>query len=202
MRWVASLPCAFILVTGCSSSLPAADSSLAARPTQPSSRPVVIVYSTARLGEIKSCGCTPDRGGLHRQSSFLAEIRKGAEVGLLEAGDTFFKNYRIVPGEAPALMERAMVVAKLLEDQGLLATTVGDCDLAVGLLVLEKIAATVRFPVLAANLATRDGKHPFPPSLARKIGSLNVLIVGVISQTHLRQYEKWKPHLERRSGVA
>ncbi|MBI4867566.1 MAG: hypothetical protein HY816_11495 [Candidatus Wallbacteria bacterium] len=164
--------------------------SAAAQPASPSqadalattTRPAVLVYATARLGEAASCGCAPERGGLARQAVHLARLRRAASVGLVEAGDTFFRNYRIQPSEAPKLVARARGLAGLLSDQGLLATAVGECDLAVGLRVLKDLASAAKFPVLAANLVTNEGERPFAASAVVQIGSLSVGLIGLVSE--------------------
>ncbi|MBI3891612.1 MAG: hypothetical protein HY303_08795 [Candidatus Wallbacteria bacterium] len=161
-----------------------AQAQAAAVPSTPhttATRPAVLVYVTARLGEVATCGCAPERGGLGRQATYVAQLGKHADLGYVEAGDTFFHNWRVQPAEAPRLVERARRLTELLASQGLLATAVGECDLAVGLRVLEMLAKDARFPVLGANLITPEGRRPFPATAVVTIGGLHVGLVGLIS---------------------
>jgi 2',3'-cyclic-nucleotide 2'-phosphodiesterase (5'-nucleotidase family) len=70
---------------------------------------------------------------------------------------------------------------KLLAMQGLVATAVGEADLAIGLDMLEAVAKEAPFAVLAANLIAKDGRRPFQSSLVHKLGSLQVGLIGLVS---------------------
>lgn len=97
----------------------------------------------------------------------------GAEVLLLDAGDTFH-------GMPYATLNKGADVVALLNQTGYEATVPGNHDFNYGTARLEELAAQLDFPVLAANVVEEStGELLFAPSMVVEKGGASFGIFGL-----------------------
>lgn len=113
----------------------------AATPPAPAAPSATLVVSSALVGHLEPCGCSPDqRGGLARAAGVLEKIRaEGRPVLVLDTGDRFVEG--AAPAEPIAARQRAMQAAAVADATRLMkydALVLGDRDAAFAMDLLQK----------------------------------------------------------------
>ena len=104
--------------------------------------------------------------------------RSGIPTLLLDAGDIFL-------GTPEGNVSRGQAVTEVMNAVGYDAMAVGNHEFDLGLDVLERLAASARFPFLGANVVSSvTGRQPafLKPYLIKECGALKVGIIGVITE--------------------
>lgn len=97
---------------------------------------------------------------------------------LLDAGDIFL-------GTPEGNVSRGQAMTEVMNAAGYDAMAVGNHEFDLGLDVLEKLAASARFPFLGANaVSSATGRQPafLKPYLIKECGALRVGIIGFITE--------------------
>lgn len=104
--------------------------------------------------------------------------RGGVPTLLLDAGDIFL-------GTPEGNVSRGQAMTEIMNASGYDAMVVGNHEFDLGLEVLERLAASARFPFLGANAVdSAAGRQPpfLKPYLVKDCGALRVGIIGVITE--------------------
>jgi len=118
-------------------------------------------------------------GGLARRATYLEELKNDKVPTLhLDAGDAFQSKYTVTDSDRAQVSAAAEVYLKTFAMMGLQAYTIGDRDLALGLVALRKLARKAKFPFLSANLVTPDQKPIFRPSVVLTVAGKKVAVIG------------------------
>ena len=115
-------------------------------------------------------------GGMARIATLLKELRaaRPGQVLFCDGGDTFHGTYPVVASQGQA-------VIPVIRALGPAAAT-AHWEFAYGPPRLQALAATLPYPILAANVYDRaTGARPFPSQQVVEIAGLRVGIVGVAS---------------------
>lgn len=139
----------------------------------PSTRPVVVLVSGDTAGWITPCGCTSNQsGGMPRRASYVADVRKGAEVLYADAGGApgGASDYDRLKFEAILRGEAAM---------GVSAHNVGGPEAALGAKYLTDLAA--RAPLVTANVRDSVGHLLAPAIRVASVGGRRIAFAGVLS---------------------
>lgn len=156
-------------------------------PQARSGSPAVILYfSGAVHGYVDVCGCpTLPLGGVSRRAAQMRATQRrhpGASAVALDAG-----NFSDAPDAAGEVRTRALLEA--MGELGYRAAGVGERDLEFGPDRLREIAASLRFPLLSANLVREPDRTPWlSPSQVIEAGGLRL---GVVAAMHHNPLASW-----------
>lgn len=134
-----------LLASACSSKEPSSDGS--ARPVRPLPPAISVIVTGDVGGQL-----TPVRGagGLARQVAALQGTTPPRIV--MDAGDRFFRAYRVPAPHQAAALSASEVLADALKETGAVSMAVGERDLAMGLQRLRGLAQRAQVRLLSANL--------------------------------------------------
>jgi len=115
-------------------------------------------------------------GGLARLATVVEDIRNqyGKSVLLLDGGD-------MIHGTNVVNLFQGRSAIEVMNAIGYDAMTLGNHDFNYGQDVLKERMADAKFPMLAANVTTEDGKLLTYSALIQQVGDLRVGIIGVSS---------------------
>ena len=152
-------------------------------PGHATAQPLRIVYSNDNRGELLSCGCSYDIGGMARKATFLQRLRQQDSTPLLvlDAGNLLFKQAALPeePGKAEAARIRARGAVAANLEMGNRFAGIAAHDLAAGPGFLKRITDK-GFVWLSANLVeARTGERLFTASVTVQAGDLKVAILGL-----------------------
>lgn len=164
-------------------------------PLNATAQPLRIVYSNDNRGELLSCGCSYDIGGMARKATFLQRLRQqdNSPLLVLDAGNLVFKQATLPeePGKAEAARIRARGAVAASLAMGNRFAGVAAHDLAAGPDFLKAIADK-DFVWLSANLVdARTGERLFPASVTVQAGELKVALLG-LTDPLVRTGEGWR----------
>ncbi len=134
-----------LLASVCSCKDPSSDAP--ARPARPLPPAISVIVTGDVGGQL-----TPVRGagGLAHQVATL-ELVKSPRI-VMDAGDRFFRAYRVPAPHQAAAISASEVLADALKDTGAVSMAVGERDLAMGLPRLRGLAKRAQVRLLSANL--------------------------------------------------
>lgn len=166
-----------------------------------------IVYGNDNQGELLSCGCSYDIGGLARKAARLQALRTqngGSPLLALDAGNLAFRKPELPAeaGQALAVRIRARGVVAANRQMGLGIAGIAANDLAAGPGFLRAIAGD-GFTWLSANLVdSQSGALLFPAFTTVQAGQLRVTVLAltdpqarVPSGCRLRPWQEVLPQL-------
>ncbi len=139
------------------------------------SRPAMLLVSGDTAGWITPCGCTSNQsGGLLRRASYLAGLRRSANVIYADVGGapTGAAPYQRVKFEAILAGEKGMSIA---------AHNLGGPELLLGAEFLRDVSARVGVPLLSANARDAQGRPLADAMCLAEAGGQRVALVGVVS---------------------
>lgn len=148
------------------------------------SRPVGLIFSASRQGEIDPCGCAlHQNGGLERMANLVLKKRlEGGPLLVVDAGDTFFAAPQLNPRREAEGLNKAKVIAQSYKVMELSALVPGERDFALGLDRLRELEALSGATLVAANLKGADGQLLFKErTLVIKEG-MKIGIFGIVSE--------------------
>jgi hypothetical protein len=140
--------------------------------------PTLIVVSGDTAGWIVPCGCTSNQsGGLLRRGSYVGELRRKADVVLVDAGGApaGTSAYQRVKFEAILRGEIEM---------GLVAHNIGGPEAALGADYLRGLGETVDAPLISANLKDTAGRPVADALRIVAAGGHRIAFVGVLSSRY------------------
>ncbi len=101
---------------------------------------------------------------------------------MVDAGNLYSKSARVRDADRPQQVEKARLLAAGYGLVGVDALLPGDGDLALGLSLVQELAALHNLPYVATNLEC-GGVHPFPALRSIESGGLRVALVGVLGNS-------------------
>lgn len=111
--------------------------------------------------------------GFAEMAAQVDKMRKdNKNLILLDAGDTFH-------GLPVATVVKGDSVAKVMNTMGYDAMTAGNHDFNYGYDRLKEIEKTLKFPILSANVKTKDNKDAFKPYMIKEVKGIKVGIFGL-----------------------
>lgn len=139
-----------------------------------------VVHVNNRMGDLDPCGC-PKRplGGLARHVQLVLDRQKAGPTLAVDAGDAFFKDAKATTASRSQAQEKARIIAYAY-GRALDAFVPGALDMQEGGDFLVALLKDNKVPALAANLVDASGAPVFPSHVVRQLGSLKVLVVGVV----------------------
>lgn len=141
------------------------------RQAPPSIKTAFIVISGDTAGWITPCGCTANQsGGLLRRGSYLASVRKDADVLYVDCGGA-------VGGNSPYQRAKLDAILRGEELMSVAAHNVGKAEAAFGVEYLKSSAA----PFISANATDAAGREIVRPGIIATIGGRRIAFVGVLS---------------------
>lgn len=102
---------------------------------------------------------------------------------IVDAGGLMVPNPSALTEREGEAVARADVFGTVMAQMGYAAQHVGVHELALGLAELRKWSAKHRIPLLSTNVYTTDGKPAFQRTLSRKVGMLQVCMLGLMSDS-------------------
>ena len=130
-------------------------------------------------GYVYEDGKETTNNGLARISTYVNEVKKSnPHVLLIDNGDTYQGNiltddiYRKKP-------EVTHPVSVAMNAMNYDAMTLGNHEFNFGLDLIKRIEKEVKFPVLGANISTKDGKSFVKPYTIANVDGIKVGIIGV-----------------------
>jgi hypothetical protein len=121
-------------------------------------------------------------GGLSKKAFQLEKMRhKETQPFLtLDGGGLLFKGNRLAPGLTEQNMTTARAIVDAYNIMAYDAVGIAARDLAAGLDFLNTMKERAHFAWLSANLVDKaTGKPLFTPSISRKVGDLNIAVIGL-----------------------
>jgi hypothetical protein len=143
-----------------------------------SPRALVVVASGDTAGWIVPCGCTSNQsGGLPRRATYIAGLRKQAEVVPIDVGGAAHGNspYELAKFEAILRGEVLMGVA---------AHNIGAAEARFGPDELRRLAAKTGVPLLSANARDRSGQLVTEAVRLVSAAGRRLALVGVLSERY------------------
>ena len=120
--------------------------------TAPATRPAILVASGDTAGWITPCGCTANQsGGLLRRGSYLAGLRKNADVLYVDVGGA-------PSGDSAYHQAKFAAILAGETRMGVLAHNLGRAELALGPQRLRELARDTSAPLLSANARDAQGQ--------------------------------------------
>lgn len=111
--------------------------------------------------------------GFAEMAAQVDKMRKdNKNLILLDAGDTFH-------GLPVATVVKGDSIAKAMNVMGYDAMTAGNHDFNYGYDRLKEIEKTLKFPILSANVKTKDSKDAFKPYMIKEVKGIKVGIFGL-----------------------
>lgn len=111
--------------------------------------------------------------GFAEMAAQVDKMRKdNKNLILLDAGDTFH-------GLPVATVVKGDSIAKAMNVMGYDAMTAGNHDFNYGYDRLKEIEKTLKFPILSANVKTKDKKDAFKPYMIKEVKGIKVGIFGL-----------------------
>ena len=101
----------------------------------------------------------------------------------MDSGDLLNEDEAIPAAIQQSARMKAEHMVELHKIIGIDAVNLGELDLALGIGYLKELAKKNDFPLISANLVDAGGAAIFPRYVIRKVGSKNVGIMGLISDT-------------------
>jgi 2',3'-cyclic-nucleotide 2'-phosphodiesterase (5'-nucleotidase family) len=150
-------------------------------------RSLVIVVSGDTAGWIVPCGCTTNQsGGLPRRGTFVEQLRREANVVLLDAGGAPLGTsaYDRVKFEAILAGEKLMGVA---------AHNLGAAEARLGPDELRRLAANEKAAFISANVFDATDRPLAEPLRIVDVSGRRLAIVGVLSQRYTADKIHVKP---------
>lgn len=147
-------------------------------------KPLSIMFSANRYGEIETCQCVVGQlGGVDRESNLKTKWQ-GATEGTflaLAGGSTFVPTAtEAKPKRRPHLFLKAPFIVDALNLIGMQGLSPSAEDLWLGMEEIEKLRARAKFPFLSANLVSaQTGKPLFEPFLETRHDGIDIFITGV-----------------------
>ena len=144
-------------------------------PSEPSTRPALLIVSGDTAGWITPCGCTANQsGGLLRRGTYLAAARQQADVLYADAGGAVTGNslYQRVKFEAILNGEQKM---------GLAAHNIGKAEASFGAEYLREAAGRLAAPLVSSNVMDAAGHAVAEPVRIVSAGGRRIAITGVLS---------------------
>jgi hypothetical protein len=170
-------------------------------------RRLTVFFGSNNRGEREDCGCRKNPlGGLARRHTMFGALTDDASasdiwgesgtadgpVFHVDAGDSLFKSAMLKRGSPSAQKiarhdARAVVAAlNTFPPDAMLA---GELDWALGAEELRKLAADAEFPIITANVRTKEGEAPFSGAVKVERDGATLGIVGVTKKkTRLGDY--------------
>ena len=165
----------------------------------PRGRAIALVYTSNVQGHFTPCACAVQPlGGVARRATLVGRARAESDATVVvDAGDLFQPE-----GTAAETERQARLLAAAFGRTGLDAFTPGEGDLAIGLPLLKKMAATFDLPVVSANLYGRDGRRLFDADRLIDAGGLRVGLFGISAPPTAEAANRWRADgIEARDGV-
>lgn len=137
----------------------------------------VLLHSNDVHGQLFPTSPPENLGGLARLATLVARERaaaaeQGAQVLLLDAGD---RN----TGTFESDQQKGLLDLRAMGRLGYDAMTVGNHEFDLPFLDLHRFRRAATFPLLSANIRTREGRRLFRPYILRKLGDTRVAVVGL-----------------------
>jgi hypothetical protein len=153
---------------------PAACDHPAAAPA-PATRPAILVASGDTAGWITPCGCTANQsGGLLRRASYLAGLRKNADVIYVDVGGA-------PSGDSPYHQARFAAVLAGEIRMGISAHNLGRAELALGPQRLRELARDTSSLLVSANARDAQGQPIAQPIRIVATPGRRIAVTGIIS---------------------
>jgi hypothetical protein len=141
-------------------------------------RPLVVVASGDTAGWIVPCGCASNQsGGLPRRGSFVAELRREADVVVADVGGTpsGTSAYDRAKFEAVLRGELAMQIA---------AHNIGRSEALLGPVYLRQLGTRLGVPLVSANACDAEGRLIAQRWRIVEAAGRRVALVGVLSERY------------------
>ncbi|HYM79798.1 MAG TPA: 5'-nucleotidase C-terminal domain-containing protein [Candidatus Limnocylindria bacterium] len=152
------------------------------RPATADEQRLTVLHTTDLHGALTAYDYLADRPaarGLTRIATLVQRVRdEGEPVLLLDAGDCIQGSplevvHRSTPEGRPEPMMAAM------NRIGYDAMAVGNHEFDFGLAAVERARQDARFPWLAANILTAEGRSAFQATLVKQVGDVRVGVIGL-----------------------
>ena len=158
-------------------------------PPPPRGRAIALLYSSNLQGHFTPCACAVQPlGGVARRATLVGRARAESDAAVVvDAGDLFQ-----VEGSAAETERQARLLAAAFARTGLDALTPGEADLAIGLPLLKKMAATFKLPVVSANLYGRDGRRLFDADRLVDAAGLRIGLFGISAPPGADAANRWR----------
>lgn len=166
-------------LSGCAS-FPGVPTGSGAKPLKPLS----IMFSSNRYGEIETCQCVVGQlGGIDREGNLRAKWQGATEGTFLAlAGGTTFvpAPADAKPKRKPHWLVKAPFIVDALNSLGFQALSPSAEDLTLGLEEMERLRARAKFPFVSANLvSSATGKPLFEPFLELSHDGMDIVVTGL-----------------------
>lgn len=149
-----------------------------------------IMFSGNINGETHPCGCRHfPLGGLQNVAGLVHKVKKGADVLLIDAGDTFFPSNTMPKTLEKSLKFTAKNLAKGMSDLGVRYIVPGDQDFSAGVKFLNQLAIDNQFEFLLSNLRSEKALSHRKMVLISK-GPHKIFMLGFVSPSTLRPQHK------------
>ena len=138
-------------------------------------RPAYLVVTADTAGWIVPCGCTANQsGGLLRRGTYLAGLRRSADVLCVDAGGA-------TVGNSPYQLAKLDAILRGEAMLGVAAHNLGRGEIAFGPTALRAAAATSGVPFISANVHTADRKPIADAARIVTFAGRRIALVGVCS---------------------
>lgn len=135
----------------------------------------MVVVSGDTAGWLTPCGCTSNQsGGLLRRGTYLADLRRSADVLYIDAGGA-------AGGSSPYHLAKFEAILKGERAMGLAAHNLGASELALGPDRLREIATRHDVPLISANTTDLSGKPIVPGKVKTTVAGTEMVVIGVVS---------------------
>jgi hypothetical protein len=141
-------------------------------------RPLVIVASGDTAGWIVPCGCTSNQsGGLPRRAAYVAELRRDADVILVDVGGA-------AHGTSPYDLAKFEAILRGEALMGVAAHNLGAVEARFGPAELRRLGELVSAPLLSTNVCDPSGQHVAQPMRVIPIARRRIALLGVLSERY------------------
>lgn len=136
---------------------------------------LAIVASGDTAGWLTPCGCTSNQsGGLLRRGAYIDELRKSAEVLVVDVGGAPASSAPYDKQKFEAILQGELAM-------GLTAHNLGASEIALGPDYLRQIRNKLSAPLISANVSDASGEPITSPSISLTLAGRSILIIGVVS---------------------
>ena len=123
-------------------------------------------------------------GGLYKKTAYLDEYRKTHKnLIVVDSGDLLNEHAQIKDSFMPSAKLKAELVSKIVKGIGIDAINVGELELSLGLDYIRELEKKYDLPFVSANLVDDKNQLLFKPYIIKKVGDLNVGIIGIMGNT-------------------